>query len=52
MTVGGRTLHADLAARSIRKVVTTLLEHGEQNITLMIQGSEPDHVSALTGIKT
>jgi hypothetical protein len=39
VTVGDRTLHADLATKSVRKAVRTLLEHGEQNITLIIQGS-------------
>jgi hypothetical protein len=35
----GRTLHADLATKSVRKAVKTLLEHGEQNVALIIQGS-------------
>lgn len=39
VTVGDRTLHADLATKSVRKAARTLLEHGEQNITLIIQGS-------------
>lgn len=39
MTVGDRTLHVDLARKSVRKAVRTLLEHGEQNIALIIQGS-------------
>src|SRR5712692_1499262 len=30
VTVGGRTIH-DLATKSVRKAVRTLLEHGEQN---------------------
>lgn len=39
VTVSDRMLHADVATKSVRKAVKTLLEHREQNITLMIQGS-------------
>jgi hypothetical protein len=38
VAVGGRTVSADIATRSVRKVVKTLLEHGEQGVTLIIQG--------------
>jgi hypothetical protein len=39
VTLDGRTLHADLATKSVRKAVRTLLEHGEQNVALIIQGA-------------
>jgi hypothetical protein len=50
VTVGDRTLHADLATKSVRKAIRTLLELGEQNITLIIQGSlEADHFAIAIG---
>jgi hypothetical protein len=39
VSVGGRTLVADLATKSVRKAVKALLEHGAQNATLILQGS-------------
>jgi hypothetical protein len=37
--VSGRTVTADIATKSIRKAVKTLLEHGEQNVALVLQGA-------------
>jgi hypothetical protein len=39
VSVGGRSVVADLATKSVRKAVKTLLEHGAQNTTLILQGS-------------
>jgi hypothetical protein len=39
VAVGGRTITADLATKSVRKAVKTLLEHGEQSVTLILQGA-------------
>ena|SRR5258705_8913995 len=38
VTVGGRTISADLATRSVRKEVKTLIEHGTDNVVLILQG--------------
>jgi hypothetical protein len=37
--VGGRMLSVDIATKSVRKAVKTLLEHGEQNVALVLQGA-------------
>jgi hypothetical protein len=37
--VGGRTLVADIATKSIRKTVKTLEEHGPENVVLVLQGA-------------
>jgi hypothetical protein len=39
VNVGGRTVTADIATKSIRKAVKQLLEHREQNVTLILQGA-------------
>jgi hypothetical protein len=39
VTVGGRTLVADIATKSIRKTVKTLQEHGPENVVLVLQGA-------------
>jgi hypothetical protein len=39
VAIGDRTLSVDLATKSIRKAVKTLLEHGEQNVALVLQGA-------------
>ena len=38
VTVGGRTVSADLATKSVRKAVKTLTEHGPDAVVLIIQG--------------
>jgi len=38
VTVGGRAVSADLATRSVRKVVKTLADHGADNVILILQG--------------
>ena len=39
VTVGDRTLHADIATKSVRKAVKSLLENGEQDVVLLLQGT-------------
>jgi hypothetical protein len=39
VAVGDRAVTADIATKSVRKAVRTLLEHGEQNVALVLQGS-------------
>jgi hypothetical protein len=39
VAVGGRTVTADLATKSIRKAVKTLVEHGAENVALVLQGA-------------
>jgi hypothetical protein len=39
VTVGGRTLVADIATKSIRKTVKALQEHGPENVVLVLQGA-------------
>lgn len=38
VTVGGRKITADVATKSVRKAVKQLLEHGAENVTLILQG--------------
>ncbi len=38
ITVGDRTVSADLATRSVRKVVKALADHGTDNVVLILQG--------------
>jgi hypothetical protein len=38
VAVGGRTITADLATKSVRKAMKTLLEHGTENVVLVLQG--------------
>jgi hypothetical protein len=38
VNVGGRTVTADIATKAVRKTVKQLLEHGAQNVTLLLQG--------------
>ena len=38
IAVGGRTVSADLATKSVRKAVKTLIEHGTDNVVLILQG--------------
>jgi hypothetical protein len=38
VTVGDRTVSADLATKSVRKAVKTLIEHGTDNVVLILQG--------------
>jgi hypothetical protein len=38
ITVGDRTVSADLATKSVRKAVKTLIEHGPDNVVLILQG--------------
>jgi len=38
ITVGGRIVAADLATKSVRKAVKTLIEHGPDNVVLILQG--------------
>ena len=38
ITVGDRTISADLATKSVRKAVKTLIEHGTDNVVLILQG--------------
>jgi hypothetical protein len=37
--VAGRTVHADVATRSIRRAVKAIEEHGADGVTLLLQGS-------------
>ena len=37
--VAGRTVHADVATRSIRRAVKTIEEHGLDGVALLLQGS-------------
>jgi hypothetical protein len=39
VNVGGRTVTADIATKSVRKAVKQLLEHGAPNVTLILQGT-------------
>lgn len=39
VTVGGRTVVADIATKSVRKTVKTLQEHGPENVVLVLQGT-------------
>jgi hypothetical protein len=39
VNVSGRTVTADIATKSVRKAVKQLLEHGAQNVTLILQGA-------------
>ncbi len=39
VNVSGRSVTADIATKSVRKAVKQLLEHGAQNVTLMLQGA-------------
>jgi hypothetical protein len=39
VTVGGRTVTADIATKSVRKAVKALLEHGIENVALVLQGA-------------
>ena len=39
IAVGGRTVSADLATKSIRKAVKTLIDHGTDNVVLILQGA-------------
>jgi hypothetical protein len=38
VTVGGRTVTADIATKSVRKVVKTLTDHGLDNVVVILQG--------------
>jgi hypothetical protein len=38
IAVGGRTVTADLATKSVRKAVKTLVDHGADNVVLILQG--------------
>jgi hypothetical protein len=38
VAVGGRTVTADVATKSVRKAVKTLTENGEDKVVLMLQG--------------
>jgi hypothetical protein len=38
ITVGDRAVSADLATKSVRKAVKTLIEHGPDNVVLILQG--------------
>jgi len=38
VTVGDRTVSADLATRAVRKVVKALADHGADNVVLILQG--------------
>jgi hypothetical protein len=39
ISVGGRTVSADLATKSVRKAVKTLTENGTENVVLILQGA-------------
>jgi hypothetical protein len=39
VSVGARTLVADLATNSVRKAIKTLMEHGPGNVVLVLQGA-------------
>jgi hypothetical protein len=39
ISVGGRTVSADLATKSVRKAVKTLTENGADNVVLILQGA-------------
>jgi hypothetical protein len=39
IAVGGRTVSADLATKSIRKAVKTLIDHGTDNVVVILQGA-------------
>jgi hypothetical protein len=39
VTVDGRTYRADVATRSIRRVVAALEEHGPDGVALLLQGA-------------
>jgi hypothetical protein len=39
VAIGDRTLSVDLATKSVRRAVRTMLEHGEQNVALVLQGA-------------
>jgi hypothetical protein len=38
VTVGGRTVTADIATKSVRKVVKALADHGADNVAVILQG--------------
>ncbi len=38
IAVGGRTVTADIATKSLRKAVKTLTENGADNVVLILQG--------------
>jgi hypothetical protein len=38
ITVGGRTLTADLSAKSIRKAIAAIREHGADGVAAILQG--------------
>ena len=38
IAVGGRTVTADIASRSTRKVVKALADHGADNVVVVVQG--------------
>jgi hypothetical protein len=39
ISVGDRTVSADLATKSIRKAVKTLIDHGTDNVVVILQGA-------------
>ena len=39
VTIGDRTVTADIATKSVRKTVKALQEHGPENVTLILQGA-------------
>ena len=39
VTVGGRTVTADLATKSVRKAAKALAEHGVDGVALVLQGA-------------
>jgi succinyl-CoA synthetase beta subunit len=39
VNVGGRTVTADLATKSIRRAVKTLTDHGANNVVVILQGT-------------
>lgn len=38
VVAGGRTMKADIATKSFRRAITTVMEHGADGVRLMLQG--------------
>src|SRR5258706_11599210 len=39
IAVGGRTVTADIATKSVRKAVKILIDHGTDNVVVILQGA-------------
>jgi hypothetical protein len=50
VTVGGRTVMAEVNAKSLRRAVTTITTEGPGNVTLLLQGKLEGNVITEAGI--